>query len=524
VSAPGGGAPTPGGRRAGWRRPVWNVLTNWAAFLVNVAIGLVLSPYVVHRLGGVEYGVWVLLSSLVGYLGLLDLGARSAVTKYVATLHAERRHGDASLLVSTALVLFGGLALVAVGASALLALAVAHLFTIPAPLVETARRALVLSGLNVAVSLVTGVFAGTVVARQRFGALNAVTIAVGVVRAVAIVLTLQAGGRLVGLAAVHLGVSLAQGATTAWLGRRVYPELAVAPRSWTPGHLVRICRFGMASWLLHATGFLVNYADALVIGSFLPVGAITPFAIAANLTDQVRAVIAGVSQPVTPMAGALDGERAESRIPGLLLDGARFATLAIAPIVVTLEIRGTSFIAQWMGAAYARDAGAVLAVLGPAVWAFAGFQVLTAAMIGLDRHRGLVPIFAGEALANLLLSVAWVGPYGIVGVAWGTALPRLLVSLLVGPLYARRHAGVPVLRYWEWAVVRPAGAILPFAAATLALETWWPASTLVALGGQILLALPAAAAGAWLLGLTPAERRLLARMLAVPRIAWGGAS
>ncbi len=523
MSAPGGSGPPPGARETGWWRPVWNVLTNWAAFLVNVAIGLALSPYVVHRLGGVEYGVWVLLSSLVGYLGLLDLGARSAVTKYVATLHAERRDEEAGLLVSTALVLFGALALVAIAGSTLLALAVGHLFTIPAPLVETARRALVLSGVNVAVSLVTGVFAGTIVARQRFGALNAVAIAVGAARAAAIVLTLEAGGRLIGLAGVHLAVSLVQGTVTVWLSRRVYPELAVAPRSWTPSHLVRICRFGMASWLLHTTGFVVNYADALVIGSFLPVGAITPFAIAANLTDQVRAVIAGVSQPVTPMAGALDGERAESRIAGLLLDAARFATLAIAPFVVTLELRGTSFIAMWMGAPYARDAGAVLAVLGPAVWAFAGFQVLTAAMIGLDRHRGLVPIFVGEAAGNLALSVAWVGPHGIVGVAWGTALPRLVVSLLVGPLYARRHAGVPVRRYWEWAVVRPAVAILPFAAATLALETWWPASTLVALFGQILLALPAAAAGAWLVALTPAERRLVGRMLAMPSIAWGRA-
>jgi O-antigen/teichoic acid export membrane protein len=47
-----------------------------------------------------------LLVSLVGYLGLLDLGVRGAVTRYVARFHRVGQHESAGRLASTALAVF----------------------------------------------------------------------------------------------------------------------------------------------------------------------------------------------------------------------------------------------------------------------------------------------------------------------------------------------------------------------------------------------------------------------------------
>ena len=182
---------------------------------------------------------------------------------------------------------------------------------------------------------------------------------------------------------------------------------------------------------------------------------ITFFAIASTMTDQVRSVIAGISQTLTPMVGALEGRRQADDVGTVLLQGARFATLAVLPIVITLEIRGASFIGIWMGPDYAAPVGAVLIVLAIAIWPYAGFQVVTATMIGVNRHRGLIPVFVGEALVNLALSIVLIQRFGIVGVAWGTAVPRVIVSLIVGPLYARRHAGVSLPAYYTRALLGP---------------------------------------------------------------------
>ena len=75
-------------------RTVRNVIANWAAFLIGTAITFVLSPFVVHHLGEVRYGLWTVTGSIVGYLGLLDLGIRVGVTRFVA------RWGDVSALAA----------------------------------------------------------------------------------------------------------------------------------------------------------------------------------------------------------------------------------------------------------------------------------------------------------------------------------------------------------------------------------------------------------------------------------------
>src|SRR5262245_12764981 len=499
-----------------WQRFLRNVVSNWASFAVSVVISLFLSPFIVHSLGDSAYGAWVLLSSLVGYLGLLDLGTRSAVTRYVAKYHATHRHEDAGRIASTALGLFGGLGLLTVAASVVLALLVNRAFHVPEELAHTVRIALVVSGINVAASLVSGVFGGIIVGMQRFDWLNAVNVVLTVMQAIAIVLLLYGGGGLVELALAQLGITLLRGGVSAWLSRRTYPELTFRTGFWSRSHLRVIFSFGITSALIQAAASVINYADALVIGSFLPVAMITFFAIASTMVDYVRAILSGISHTLTTMMAALEGQDGRDEVAGAILRGARIASLVVLPIVVTLEFRGASFIGIWMGPAYAGPAGAVLAVLAIAVWAFAGFQIVTATMIGINRHQGLIPVFVGEALANILLSIVLVRYLGIVGVAWGTALPRLVVSLFIGPLYARRHAGVSLRGYCAQVLLRPAVGMIPFTLVTLATEMWWPAASLWAFFGQVLAALVTAGLGAWFVVLTSGERRALAASLALP--------
>jgi len=493
---------------------VRNVISNWASFAVSAIISLFLSPVIVHSLGDSAYGAWVLLSSLVGYLGLLDLGTRGAVTRYVATYHATHRHEDAGRIASTALGLFGGLGLLAIAASVVLALLVNHGFHVPQELAHAARIALVVSGVNVAASLVSGVFGGIVVGVQRFDWLNGVNIALAVAQAIAILLLLHAGGGLVELALAQLGVTLLRGGMSAWLSRRVYPQVRFRTTLWSRAHLGIIFSFGITSALIQAAAAVINYADALVIGAFLPVAAITFFAIASTMTDYVRSILSGISHTLTPMVAALPGQDRRDDVAKVILRGARLASLVVLPIVLTFEVRGASFIRIWMGPEYAEPAGAVLSVLAFAVWPLAGFQIVTATMIGLNRHQGLIPVFVGEGLVNILLSIVLVRHLGIVGVAWGTAVPRLVVSLFVGPLYAERHAGVPLRMYWMQVILRPAVGMIPFAMATLAVEMWWPTATLWAFFGQVLAALVLGALGAWFVVLARPERAAVGAWLA----------
>src|ERR1700685_4742233 len=79
------------------------IVVNWMAFDISVIVSFFLSPFVVHHLGNVAYGVWVLANSSIAYMALLDLGMRGAVIHFVAKHQARGEHLDSSRAVSVAL-------------------------------------------------------------------------------------------------------------------------------------------------------------------------------------------------------------------------------------------------------------------------------------------------------------------------------------------------------------------------------------------------------------------------------------
>jgi O-antigen/teichoic acid export membrane protein len=216
---------------------------------------------------------------------------------------------------------------------------------------------------------------------------------------------------------------------------------------------------------------------------------------------------------LTPLVSAQEARGQLSGVRHSLVTGARLTTMLVLPIAVTFILRGSTFIGLWMGPDYAGPSGRVLGVLAVFMTCHAGYQVLTATMIGIGRHRGLIVVFIADAAANVILSVLLVPRFGIVGSALGTLIPQLVVTLIVAPWYARRELKIPFREFWVNVYLRPALAIVPFAIVSEAIERSWGAPHLALYFVQVLLALPFAAVGAWLVALRSEERQLIVRWM-----------
>ena len=67
-------------KRAIGRSVVWNA----AGLVVEAVTGFLVMPFLIIKLGQATYGVWIVLGALTSYFGLLDLGLRGALGRYVA--------------------------------------------------------------------------------------------------------------------------------------------------------------------------------------------------------------------------------------------------------------------------------------------------------------------------------------------------------------------------------------------------------------------------------------------------------
>ncbi|MGH7467394.1 MAG: oligosaccharide flippase family protein [Longimicrobiales bacterium] len=503
------------------RRPrisaVKNVLANWGTFAFAALVNFFLAPIVVDQLGTSSYGLWVLLASVVGYLGLLDFGVRGAVMRYIAHKHAATEHGEAGLIASSALSLFGIMGAVAILMAAILALSVEHLFNIPSELVHISRWVLLIGGVNIAVALVTGVFGGIIAALQRFDLNGWIELTVEAGRACAIFLALRAGYGLLALAFIQLAATAVRGGATMVVSRRLYPGLRISLATFSSQHVRPLLSFSGYSSLIHLSTAIILQADAAIIGMFLPVAMIGYFAVAGNLVYYARSLIGGIALTVTPRASAMQARGEEAQASRIPLDAGRWSTLVILAIAVTFLLRGSTFIHLWMGAEFSTISGTVLRILTLALLLDAGRHIIVVTLMGLNRHKAVVPVFVLEAIASLALSVLLVKRFGIVGVAWGTVLPRVLASAVFIPRIYARSQRLSLWDVWREIWLRPALAIIPFAAVTYLIERSWPATTMTVFFLEVALALPVVMLGAWLVVAQPAERVAFATRIATLR-------
>ncbi len=488
-----------------------NIFSNWGSYGFSIVVTFFIAPYVVRHLGDTEYGVWSLVISLTGYLGLLDLGVRGAVTRYVARFHTQGNHKESNDVASAAMAIFVTAGILAVTVSAILAILVIPHMKVPPQYLVTAKIVLVITGVSVAASLINGVYGGVLVGLQRFDLTNIIEVVNTGLRAVAIVVALHGGYKIVALALIQLFFTLTRLGAGAVMAHRLYPELRV--RLWTADRerLRLIFSFSVFSFLLHVSSSLIYATDSIVIGAYLPVTAITFYVIGGNLVEYARALVSGISQTMTPLASSIEARQDKHRLQELVLMSSRSGTMVAVPIALTFVLRGGTFIGLWMGHRYAELSGHVLWILALTIFFWAGNSPTAGIMLGLSKHKPIVPILLAEGLANLALSILWVKKMGILGVAWGTAVPNLMANLIFWPWYVQRTLGIRPLRYIISAWVRPTGALVPFGLTMYALERYWAAPNLIVFFLQVGLCLPFALIGYWLLCLSRTQRENYSR-------------
>lgn len=502
---PATSSPAPAGRPR--YRNVLNVFSNWMAFAFAAVVSFFLSPVVVNHLGNTGYGIWVLTGTLTGYLGLLDVGVRGAASRYVAKLHTQADHEGASRVVSSALGIFCVGGVVAILVAAVVASSLLGIFHIPAEYESAARLVLLLTGFNVGVSLLAGVFGGVLTGLQRFDIVNVIEVASTGLRALAFLVALKLGQGIVALGWLNLIFAVITGVAYAGIALRLYPQLEVRLSYCNRESLRLIFSFSAFFFLLLLASRIIFFADALVIGIFLPVSMITYFAIASNLINYARTFLSGIWTTTTPLASSLEAQGAHAEVGRMLLSRSRFGMLLMIPMGITFIVRGHSFIGMWMGAEYAYPAGLVLQILTVGLVVASGNMIANATMLGISKHKGVVPAAMSEAICNLALSVALIHTYGIYGVAWGTTLPSLLVSVLFWPWYVRRTLQIPMKSYAMAVWGQPFAAAVPYALVTYVVEKCWAVSHLLLFFVQVALVLPVALAGFWYVCFTRAERQ-----------------
>jgi O-antigen/teichoic acid export membrane protein len=462
-----------------------NVGSSWFALGLNILVGILLSPYILHHLGDEAFGLWVLIFSITGYYGLFDLGIRSSIVRYVAKYSATDENDELNRLINTALFTYTGIGTVAILITITVSFGAAAVFRIPVNSVHLARWLFLMVGSAVALGFPLGVFGGILEGLQRFYVLNFTSMISTLLRALLIVAALRHGRGLLTVALITVSLPLLAALANATVVLRILP-VRFGPKYLSQQSLKRIASYSGTTFIIIVASRLRFKTDAMVIGTFVSSAAITYFTIGSRLVDYAGEVVSSLAQVFVPMSSKSDATGDLAGLRKIFVAGNRACALIIFPMAAVLIILGKSVIEAWVGARYVATSYPVLLVLVVPSTMMLAQSASGRVLFGMARHKTLAFVTLMEGAANLLLSIFLVRRFGILGDAAGTAIPLACTTLFFLPRHLCRVLNLRLGVYLREAFLLPLALCGPLVAVLLLMRHWFVAHNYFQLAIQLL--------------------------------------
>lgn len=454
------------------RQLVTNVGSSWFSLGFDVLVGLFLSPFLLHWLGDTAFGIWVLIFSVTGYYGLFDLGIRSSVVRYVSKFTATDDIEDLAKLINTSLFTYSCIGVFSLLVTVFLSLYVDHIFKIPPEFHSTARWLLLMMGASVGIGFPLGVVGGYLDGLQRFYINNWANIAGDVARLVLIILAVRHGRGLLTIAAITVLLPIVLYVIRGIIAYRILP-VPFGLKYVDRATFRTMANYSGVTLIIMIATQLKFKTDNLVIGTMISAAAVTYFSIGARIVSYAQQMVMALAQNFLPLASQSEASGNMNRLRKVFLAGNRVCAFTAFPITVTLLILGRSVIEVWVGKRYVATSYSVLVILiipATLMWAQAASGRV---LFGISKHRTWAFVTLGEGIANLVLSIVLVHFYGILGDAWGTAIPLACSMLFFMPQHLCKKLDIHLRTFIRESYALPFVLSMPLAAVLLLMRRWF---------------------------------------------------
>lgn len=423
-------------------------VVSTVALVAQVVLAFVVTPLLVHSLGVQTYGIWLLLTALIGQYALFDFGISSAVARFVAAAAGRNDEEEIHAVVNTALVLFALIGAVCLLVTLGLAFLAGHLTSHPAE-VPVIRTCVLLVGGMVAVGFPVRIFQGVLKAYLRYDLIAFAGLAKLILTNLLIWIFLRAGYGIVCLAVITALAGALEYLLTIRFAYRAFPALRLGFDFYRKATRGTLLDYSWRSFILGVTQQIRFKLDLVVIASVLrEKSLITHYSIGARFMDQFVELVGNlVGGQLMPVFSRYQGRGEYDLVRDRFLSATRVSTIVSVFFGASLAFYGGAFIERWMGPGYGDSTTILLILAGPFTLALAQTPGV-GLLYGMSKHHLLAWICAGAAVVNLTLSVVFAKIYGMNGVALGTAVELTLNFLFVFPLVVCRVARVPLRTFF----------------------------------------------------------------------------
>lgn len=425
-----------------------NVFWSWTGVGLGIIAALVLSPYLILKLGADGYGVWALSFALVEYYQVVDLGFRAATVKFVAHYTALGDTTKVREVVNTSLLYAACVGTLLFIVIALLSGSLERIFQVAPTYQETFRLLVMLITGSWAAGVVFGLFGASLEAVQRFDLSNRVMVAATTIRSIGTFVLLYLGYGLIAIGVMVIATQLLTYALQFFYYRQVFERHEISPRYARLTTLVEMSRFGLHTFVMTMSGQLLTQTAPLLIGHFRPTAFVGYYSLPLRLLQSPMDLVCRIGVVTNSNAAELAARRETTALRTLAVYPNRYSLMLFMPLAIFLWVYGDALFHVWVRPDFAAHSAPVLPILlVGTVLALVGQFSSSMLLVGLGRHQTYARGMLVEAVLGIAL-LFWVVPrYGIIGAAWVVASVMILNRGLFASWLTSRAVGIGYARY-----------------------------------------------------------------------------
>ncbi len=424
-----------------------NAATSVLMRISWLIVGIILTPFVLHRLGRDLYGVVVVTGSAYEYLSLLRGGIGGALKRYVTVFHHAGRHEEAVRYYAVG-TWWGGIFrtfILLLGIT--LALPICRFLRLPPGMLADGAIGVALILAAAVISDTGSVLEIPTYATGRTAGLSILRTAMVFVRLTVIVVAFHLlipslkvyGASLILIETIPLFALV-------WMAQRTGVVGSAIPRPDLGNRAIRreLFQYGGLSLLSQAAGLLYVSTDNLLIGRFYGSAAVTHYSLGTRWSPLILGFLVTSISSLTPLFTQLEARGEAVRSRDALTRVVAITSALAVPFCLVPCVLGDLFLVHWVGPEYRSSYPYMIAMLAPATLE-AALAPVWMALIAKGRigwiATGDIIVAVGNVAISLLLALVF--HMGLLGFALGNTIALLAKNLLLRPLAGRKDPSMP---------------------------------------------------------------------------------
>lgn len=440
-------------------------ILSYLSIILSTVIQLVYTPLLIRMLGQSEYGLYSLVSSVIGYLTVLDLGFGNAIVVFTAKYRANKQYEKEKKLHGMFLVIFCIIGLIAGLLGLLLYFNVPLLFgkTMTNIELHKAKIMMLILSFNLAVTFPFSIYSSIITAYEKFTFQKIMSILNTLLKPLLMIPLLFLGYKSIIMTVVITVVNI-----IVLLSNYFYCKKKLGINIKFMGFDKKLFKTIFSYSFFIFLGVIVDKVnwsvDQFVLGAVSGTIAVSLYSVASQINTLFVNLSSAMSGILLPkMSKMIAKKSSDKEMTNEFIKVGRIQYLIIFLMASGFTLFGKEFIMAWAGKDFVTSYYiAVILILPLCVPLIQNLGISIMQAKNMHKFRSI--LLALIAIANIFISIPLAKAYGGIGSAIGTSLSLIIGNIIILNIYYHKKVGINVIEFWKSIIKMTIPMIIPITA------------------------------------------------------------